>query len=146
MGGWPVGRRGEREQSGRGGRVGRDLFLQANFETGRGGVLAIGEAGMVAGDEVGEQRTEEFQFTRGVLGAGGGVVDLGGNFRAFFEVGLAAAGGAEIRLKLGGVFSEVVPEAGEARPVGGVEGGGKGGRELRHGLEVAGVGGVGVGQ
>jgi len=93
---------------------------------------------VVTGDEIGKKRAEELQLIGGVLRAGGGVVDFGGYFGALFEVNSAAACCMEITLKLGGVFPQVVPLAGEAGPVGGAERSGETGGEFGYVAEVVG--------
>jgi len=80
---------------------------------------------MVACYQVGQQRAEEFQFACCMLGASGRVIDFRDNLGAFFEVRFGSTSGGEVRLKFGGVFSEVMPQSGEPGPIGGMERGGK---------------------
>jgi hypothetical protein len=85
----------------------------------------------MAGDEVGHERSEEIQYTRGVLGSGGGVIDLRDNPRAFFEMSVSTTQRAKARLKLGGIFPEIVPQPGLTPPLFRSERGREGSRSAR---------------
>lgn len=74
--------------------------------------------------------------------AGGGVIDALGDFGAFLQMSIGATGGTEARLKLHGVFAQIMPEPGETGPVGGVERFREFCCEVCHGVEMPGAHGV----
>ena len=105
--------------------------------------MPVGQSGVVPGDEVGEHRGGQFagravtgcEGFEGVQCAGRRVGFVLGGHTAF-DVGVGAV--ADVLLKARPVFAEVVPQAGEAGPVGGAERGGIGGGARTDLLQVLG--------